>query len=149
MSSITDWLKKNHLEFNNQVSKTANYLTIPGNREHMGIGAGTFLGDYYDANFVPVHTDYQQKYVLWNNPATRPRISATWCIRHSTRTRPIRCLSTNPTAAKPCISPSAGKTRAAKKGRTARLKAQLFRRAIKRRDARRRDARPCVPTGGN
>ena len=44
---------------------------IPGNREHMGIGAGTFLGDYYDTHFVPVHADYQQKYVLWNNPATR------------------------------------------------------------------------------
>jgi hypothetical protein len=71
MATAKDWLEKNHFKFFNQVSKTVNYLMTPANRTRMGLGENTPLGVYYDTVFVPLHADYLQKYVLWNDPATR------------------------------------------------------------------------------
>jgi hypothetical protein len=73
---MTDWLKKNHRDLYEQVTKTVNYLDLPGNRDRMGLSAMTPQGQYYDGTFMPLYTDYQPKYLAWaDEPNRTPAIT--------------------------------------------------------------------------
>ena len=71
------WMKRNHTALYEQVTRTVNYLSLPGNRDRMGLSAATPQGQYYDAGFMPVFETYLQAYVAWADKANRtPAITA-------------------------------------------------------------------------
>jgi hypothetical protein len=77
MSTFKDWLKNNHRDLYDQVTKTVNYLSTPANRVRMGLGENTPFGVYYDGKFMPLFSDYLQKYVDWaDEPNRTPAITA-------------------------------------------------------------------------
>jgi hypothetical protein len=95
-------MQSNHLHLFDQVSKTVNYLSLPANRERMGLGASTPFGVYYDTEFAPVHADYLQKYVTWNDPTTRTPaatkafMNAEKALKKAYRNMYTSLLKTNP-----------------------------------------------------
>ncbi|MDR3134300.1 MAG: hypothetical protein LBU42_09850, partial [Prevotellaceae bacterium] len=54
-----------------QAVKTWNYTLAPGNRDRMGFGTTTPLGQWFDTEFVPVFNTYNSIASQWLDEATR------------------------------------------------------------------------------
>ncbi|MDR1140070.1 MAG: hypothetical protein LBL62_00150, partial [Planctomycetaceae bacterium] len=71
MASSQDWLKHSHEELYDQATITYSYLNIYTNRDRMGLGASTMQGQWYDMNFIPSYTNFQNAFEDWRDPSQR------------------------------------------------------------------------------
>ncbi|MDR1290377.1 MAG: hypothetical protein LBK06_04165, partial [Planctomycetaceae bacterium] len=71
MANSHDWLKANHEELYDQSISTYTYLQDYTNRDRMGFGSATTLGQWFDTEFVPRITAFHLAFTDWKEPSTR------------------------------------------------------------------------------
>jgi hypothetical protein len=71
MTKKLDWVKKNHLEFNQQFSQTIDYLLVPENLTRMGFKTGSDQETWVKQTLLPQVTRYTSAFNAWKNEALR------------------------------------------------------------------------------
>ncbi|MDR2802571.1 MAG: hypothetical protein LBB31_05060 [Prevotellaceae bacterium] len=70
---MPDWIQRNHAALHDQATFTKKYITATGNRDRMGFGVTTPLGQWFDTKFTAAYNTFDAAYTQWKNTETRTR----------------------------------------------------------------------------
>ncbi|MDR2414321.1 MAG: hypothetical protein LBD64_04975 [Odoribacteraceae bacterium] len=73
MATRADWVKNNHLEFNQQIKQSTTYLLVQENMTRMGFKTGSEQEAWVKKIFSPKVSSYLSAFNNWYDEATRTR----------------------------------------------------------------------------